>query len=181
MKTLNQYVHELTRDHVTGLNENKKTLVEQSLLATLREKAYEKGSGGGGSSTGGSKSPIALQPLDLLNEIETVVYQNAPKLKTLEESIQRWAETTRETDYLYQWLEYWYNAIRELDIRRFDLIGSCPECGASEIVVYDEDGGGGILKKPALTRVEGACRADCGLCLAVWEGQKEIEELARRL
>lgn len=187
MTALSEAVHVLTEDHKINPDKTGKTfnLVEEYALLTQLKEAFtaNRGTGAGAS---GPKGVISFNALNLWEDIATVTNNHwrgfgirAVSRTPLPERIQDWArsvEGSPDESECFAWISKWNRQIRALDESHADVIGRCPECGESEIAVEDD---GEIIKKAAVTRVEGHAYASCANCLAEWEGLDAVRELAR--
>jgi hypothetical protein len=157
-----------------------------SLLDQLRDACRPGMEGGTGS--GGTPAPVALNALDLLNRIAATttsywhLYTTVRVKGTLEDRLQAWAANTRshaedDVHTAEHITAGWITQITDLfdPPKRQVVDGNCPECGARYTYGIDD---GDMVRKPALqvTVIEGGqSYAECGDCGTVWDrGQMHL-------
>lgn len=186
MSELNEKVHELTRDYRTtiyreaGDGEVVDYVQMLSLLNQLESALFMQGTGAG---TGGAKSPMKLEALDIKVEIDRVSAEFASPKLPVPVRIQTWAQEAtgdeqREFECL-AWVAYWTAQINALFESSIELERPCPECGVQDYLEQDESNPDNAIHKLAL--VATTSRALCRHCHMVWEGHEGLLFLSSQI
>lgn len=192
MTPVSPQVHDLTRNHkvwITRDNGERELAEEWSLLHELHSIMTGESRGAGDTtSNGGGTVPIALAAVTIWEEIANAADTHWPgrasrtlQRTPLAEKVHAWAtyateNAPAEAALLDQAAEDWGQRIRALRVRTSDLKAPCPQCGATHVLVDDEDGSGSQIRKQALCFTTE--RATCRACTYEWRGLDEMKHLA---
>ncbi|WP_443095045.1 DUF7340 domain-containing protein [Rothia koreensis] len=186
MTNLEDLVVHLTEDHKVNPDKTGKTfnLVEEYALLTQLEQAKTMRLNSGGGGGGGAKLPFGVGPVDLQNEIETVImstlqpWQYAPIAKLpLPERLKEWFGLV-DIGPAENYLPKWVHQIRDLFTTKFHLEATCPECHTATIT-QEQDGQ--ITHKDALMVTVESQTATCANCGNTWTGVDDLNYLAGKI